>query len=280
MDKTNFDISVIGLGLMGMSLVKALKGKGYKIWGLDTNKEASLYALNNGYIIKNDYDIETSFKSSKIVILALMPRVAVSIIEEYKYALNENTILSDFCGVKKDIHNISKDLNYIGIHTMAGREVGGYENSKENLFINCNTIITPNELVSDTSIEAIKNILTSIGSRNIITTNYEEHDRQIAFTSQLMHIVAAGIVSQDEFLLSLGFEGNSLMDHTRVGTIDYNMWSELFCLNSESLHRTLSNYINILEKYKRALKNKDQNELKNILEFANNNKQKWIKKKK
>ena len=280
MDKTNFDISVIGLGLMGMSLVKALKGKGYKIWGLDTNKEASLYALNNDYIIKNDYDIETAFKSSKVIILALMPRVAVSIIEKYKYALNENTILSDFCGVKKDIHNISKNLNYIGIHTMAGREVGGYENSKETLFINCNTIITPNELASDTSIEVIKNILTSIGSKNIITTDYEEHDRQIAFTSQLMHIIAAGIVSQDEFLLSLGFEGNSLMDHTRVGTIDYNMWSELFCLNSESLHTTLSNYINILEKYKTALENKDQNELKNILEFANNNKQKWINKKK
>jgi len=279
MNKIDFDISVIGLGLMGMSLVKALNGKGYKIWGLDTDKEASVYALSNGYIIKNDYDIEASFKSSKVVILALMPSVAVSIIEKYKHRLNKNAILSDFCGVKKDLHNISKDLNYIGIHTMAGREVGSYKNSSETLFNNCNTIITPNELVSNASIEIIKKILVSIGCGNIITTNYEEHDRQIAFTSQLMHIIAAGIVSQDEFLLSLGFEGNSLMDHTRVGTIDYNMWSELFYLNSESLHTTLSNYINILEKYKNALKNKDKNELKNILEFANKNKQKWINKK-
>ena len=101
----------------------------------------------------------------------------------------------------------------------------------------------------------------------------------IAFTSQLMHIIACGIVNHDHFLASLGFEGNSLSDHTRVGTIDANMWSELFLYNSEYLYEALDKYIKCLEDFKNALHNKDREKLKNLMNNSNNIKNEWIKRK-
>ncbi len=271
-----FDIAVIGLGLMGTSLLKAIEYKNYCIWGLDSNKEAAQYALDNNYIVKNDYDIENAIKSSKIVILSVMPSVAEDIIKKYKHLFSHNTILSDFCGVKRVIYNLCSDINYIGIHTMAGREVGSYKNADKNLFSNCNAIITTNEHAKNNDINIITNLLNDMGCTKIINSTAIEHDEKIAFTSELMHIVAAGIVSSSEYIPSLGFEGNSLMDHTRVGTIDFNMWSEIFAINSDFLENSLSIYIDILEEYKKALQNKDEAKLKSLLKFANDNKQRWL----
>lgn len=271
-----FDIAVIGLGLMGTSLIKSIAYKNYRIWGLDSNNEAAQYALDNNYIVKNDYDIENAIKNSKIVILSVMPSVAEDIIKKYKHLFSHNTILSDFCGVKRVIYNLCSDINYIGIHTMAGREVGSYKNSDKNLFNNCNAIITTNEHAKKNDINIITNLLNDMGCAKIINATAVEHDEKIAFTSELMHIVAAGIVSSSEYIPSLGFEGNSLMDHTRVGTIDYNMWSEIFAINSDFLENSLSIYINILEDYKKALQNKDEAKLKSLLQFANDNKQRWL----
>ncbi len=275
----NYDIAIIGLGLIGTSFLKAISNKGYKIWGLDINKKASEYALKNGYIIKNDYDIENAIKESSIIILSVMPDIAIDIIKKYKYAIDSNTIISDFCGVKRDIFDICKDVNYIGVHTMAGLEVGGYENSSETLFHNRNAIITKNNIAKKNDVETIKKILYDIGCSNIVESDSEKHDKQIAFTSQLMHIVACAIVSQGEFLDSIGFEGNSLRDHTRVGTIDANMWSELFISNKDYLSSTIRNYINVLEKYEHAIQDNDKDSVKNLLQFANENKKRWMNEK-
>ncbi len=274
-----YDIAVIGLGLMGMSFVQALNNKNYRIWGLDINEEASKYAIDNNFILNNDYDIEKAIKSSKIVVLAVMPKIALSIIKEYKHLFSNDKILSDFCGVKRLIYEACTSINYIGVHTMAGREVGGYKNATKTLFDNCNTIITHNEVSDKYSINIITDILKCLNVGRIIFSDAYTHDKKIAFTSQLMHIVAASIVSSSEYIPSLGFEGNSLMDHTRVGTIDYNMWSEIFTINSDCLFESLSEYISILEKYKKALKNKDEKKIKELLKNADLNKGVWLNEK-
>lgn len=261
---------------MGMSFLKAIAHKSYKIWGLDTNVEASKYALDNGYIQNREYDVEAAIKNSKVVVLIVLPSIAIEIIQKYKHAFDTETIVCDFCGIKRGVYEVGKELNYIGVHTMAGREVGGYENSKEDLFVGKNAIIVHDDSPKQSDIELIRQMLVDIGSSCIIESDSETHDKHIAFTSQLMHVVACTIVSQDEFVASVGFEGNSLRDHTRVGTIDANMWSELFVDNKEYLSASIKSCIDVLQKYDNAILSGEADSVRQLLQFANENKKRWI----
>ena len=278
------NITVIGMGLMGGSLIKALKAskQNYNIYAIDTNKENIESAVKDGYIEKGycNYDnIEECIKWSDIIMLCTLPSIAIDIINKYKHLIDNNKILSDFCGVKTDIFNNTKDKKYVGLHTMAGKEKGGYCNSSETLFKNSNAIIVNNENANEDDINIIKKLSKDLGCLKVIISTPEKHDEMIAFTSQLMHIIACGIVNHDHFLASLGYEGNSLGDHTRVGTIDANMWSELFLYNSEYLSDTLQKYINCLEDFKKALDNKNRDELKKLMTNSNTRKNEWIERK-
>lgn len=270
------NIAVIGLGLMGGSLVKALNG--YNIWALDTNKEAVDNALKDKYIQKgsSDYsDIEAMFSWTHIIMICTLPSIALDIINKYSSFITNDKILSDFCGVKTDIFNAAKTKKYVSLHTMAGREKGGYNNSSESLFKNSNAIIIANDNANKEDIKKIEDLALNIGCKNIIVSTEKEHDKMIAFTSQLMHIIACSIVNHKDFLASLGFEGNSLGDHTRVGTIDANMWSELFARNSEYLSLSLEEYIQRLEDFQNALQNKDREKLRELMLSSNSIKEKW-----
>ncbi len=279
------NITVIGMGLMGGSLIKALKhsNQNYNIYAIDTNKENIDSALKEGYILKGYYNydnIKEIIELSDIIMICTLPSIAIDIINKYKHLIDNNKILSDFCGVKTDIFNNTKDKKYVGLHTMAGKEKGGYTNSSETLFKNSNAIIVNNENANDDDIRIIEKLSKDIGCNKITKTTAQKHDEMIAFTSQLMHIVACGIVNHDHFLASLGFEGNSLGDHTRVGTIDANMWSELFLYNSDYLYDALDKYIKCLNDFKDALKNKNREELKILMQNSNNTKNEWIERKK
>lgn len=267
-------ITVIGLGLMGGSLVKALKKskKNYRIWAIDTNKKNIKLALKDKYIEKGFYNYSNTkeaFEFADIIMICSIPSIALNIIKKYKNLIDDKKILSDFCGVKKDIFKATSNKKYIGLHPMAGKEKGGYENSTESLFKNSNAIIVANDKAKKEDIKKIEKLSKDIGCKKIIFSNAEKHDYMIAFTSQLMHIIACSIVNHKQFLESLGYEGNSLGDHTRVGTIDADMWSELFLYNSKYLSKSLSQYINCLSDFKRALNNKNIKELKKLMINSN-----------
>ena len=276
-------ITVIGLGLMGGSLVKALKKskKNYRIWAIDTNKKNIKSALKDKYIEKGFYNysnIKEAFEFADIIMICSIPSIALNIIKKYKNLIDDKKILSDFCGVKKDIFKATSNKKYIGLHPMAGKEKGGYDNSTESLFKNSNAIIVANDKAKKEDIKKIEKLSKDIGCKKIIFSNAEKHDYMIAFTSQLMHIIACSIVNHKQFLESLGYEGNSLGDHTRVGTIDADMWSELFLYNSKYLSKSLSQYINCLSDFKRALNNKNIKELKKLMINSNKIKSERLKK--
>ena len=284
------NILVIGLGLIGGSLVKSLKNKNiknknskknnYRIWAIDKNKKNIDLALKDKYIergFSNYSNIKEALDFTDIIIICAFPSVALNIIEKYKDLIDDKKILSDFCGVKKNIFNSVSNKKYVGLHIMAGKEKGGYINSTESLFKNSNTIIVTNDKAKKEDIKKIEKLSKDAGCGKIILSTAEKHDYMIAFTSQLMHIIACSIVNHNQFLESLGYEGNSLSDHTRVGTIDADMWSELFLYNSKYLSESLSEYINCLEDFKKALDKKNIDELKKLMINSNRIKSKWLK---
>lgn len=257
-------IGIIGLGLIGASLAKAFhKYTEHEIlaWDIQENicKQAYEEKVIHKILEKKDY------ANLDLLILAVRPEIAVSFIKNNP---NIRGIVLDICGIKKYITKELKPLSeaypfqYIGAHPMAGREVGGYKNSFEDLYKNASILITtPEEKVPHWLKESFKNIGFSIKY-----TDDENHDRIIAYTSQLAHVASNAFVKSPTALEHSGYSAGSLKDLTRVATLDVDMWTELFLKNKENLITELEQYIKELEKYKLALKIEDTEELKRLLQ--------------
>lgn len=147
---------------------------------------------------------------------------------------------------------------------MAGKEKNGFYESSAELFENASYIIVPCE-ASNTSVDIIKNIALEIGFSKIKFTTPEEHDSMIAFTSQIPHVLACAYVLSPQCKNHDGFSAGSYRDVSRVARINESLWSELFISNKEPLVKELDLLINNLNNIKNLIKNKEIEELQNIL---------------
>ena len=233
-------IAVIGLGLMGGSMVKALKKKGkYKLVGFDISFDTLSLAQKDGFIdeIWNGKDK----LDSDITVVALSPSKTIDFINEKINLLKKGSILTDICGVKESICAFAEkqaekyDINYVGGHPMAGRELSGFSNSVENLFINRSYILTKTDKTNENALEELSEMAYGLGCSDITVTTPKKHDEMIAYTSQLPHILAGAYVKSPASDEHKGFSAGSYHDVSRVASVDENLWSELFLLNKENL---------------------------------------------
>lgn len=159
---------------------------------------------------------------------------------------------------------------------MAGREVGGYQSSTDTLFERASFLITPTEKNKPESIALVRELAEYIGCAHVVTTTPSEHDAMIAYTSQLMHVVAVALCDNPVLERSAFFSAGSLRDCTRVANINEVMWSELFLENKEQLIERISEMQNSLQKMRGALEDEDEEELRNIMKYAKGQKLKWL----
>lgn len=157
------------------------------------------------------------------------------------------------------------ELRYIGIHPMAGKEFGGYYNSSADLFVKANFIVAPFEDSGESDTNLLKKLAEEIGAGKIVVTTPENHDKMIAYTSQLAHIVSSAYVKSPELGLECGFSGGSFQDMTRIATMNERMWTDLFMQNREHLQYELDLLIENLKKYSEALMNSDAETMKNLI---------------
>jgi prephenate dehydrogenase len=148
-------------------------------------------------------------------------------------------------------------MRYLGIHPMAGKEFGGYANSSADLFQKANFIIAAFEDSSEADIRILKNLSYELGAGKIVVTSPEDHDKMIAYTSQLAHIVSSAYVKSPELQLECGFSGGSFQDMTRIATMNEKMWTDLFMQNRDNLIFELDTLIENLNKYRKALDESD-----------------------
>ena len=156
-------------------------------------------------------------------------------------------------------------LRYIGIHPMAGKEFGGYYNSTGDLFVKANFIIAPFDDSEQTDIDLLNGLAKEIGAGKIVITSPENHDKMIAYTSQLAHIVSSAYVKSPELGLECGFSGGSFQDMTRIATMNEKMWTDLFMQNREHLQYELDTLIENLKKYSAALKSGDADGMRALI---------------
>lgn len=254
-------ILVVGLGLIGGSVCKALKKyTSHFVVGCDINHDIEYSALRDVAI---DKDFDGDFSGFDLVIMSLFPDATEKYLSENIGKFSPDTLITDVCGIKGDFSLRVKSLaenngmRYLGIHPMAGKEFGGYHNSSGDLFLKANFIIAPFEDSRESDVELLKNLASELGAGKIVVTSPKNHDKMIAYTSQLAHIVSSAYVKSPELGLECGFSGGSFQDMTRIATMNERMWTDLFMQNRENLIYELDILIDNLQKYSEALRNSD-----------------------
>ena len=270
-------IGIIGLGLMGGSLGKTLKKiGGHEVFGYDNQETVMLKADMLGAI--NAPLDETTAKDIDMLIVSLYPSSFLSSIERFLPLLKDGAVITDFCGIKRKTMAEMKELSikypnlvFVGGHPMAGREFSGIDRSVSGLFEKASMILT-NVNADIFTLEKIKAFYLTLGFSEVVITTPEYHDRAIAFTSQLCHIVSNAFIKNEIASEHFGYSAGSYKDLTRVARLNPKMWSELMIENGDNLSKELDEFIENLQKYSVALKNSDRVELEQLLSEGNERK--------
>ncbi|MDH7604034.1 MAG: prephenate dehydrogenase/arogenate dehydrogenase family protein [Melioribacter sp.] len=260
-------ISIIGLGLIGGSLAKALRRNNLNFFISAFDRPQILeQALNDKVIDQKLNNIEEALNSD-LIFLCLPVDLSISAFKELIPKLKENQIITDVCGVKEIFHQIWNENNskgfYIGGHPMTGKEKSGYENSESTLFENCVYIL------SDTAkefafIQLFTNIIHQIGAR-ITFLNPKVHDIIVAAVSHLPQIVAVSLINsaalKDSDINFFDYAAGGFRDMTRIASSDFSIWESIIKLNNKNILQAIDNFIFNLEEIKKSI---IKNDLKKI----------------
>ena len=264
------NIGVVGLGLIGGSLAKAYKRAGAKVYGQEKNKITLDFAMMSDAVDEELTD--HNLNKCEVIFLAISPKQAVNWLEDNKDKLNEDNLVIDCCGTKryvcKEGFRISKEngFKYAGGHPMAGYHKGGFKYSREDLFDNALFVLVPDDHNDIRMVKYITDIILRAGFRKVACTTKEDHDKVIAFTSQMPHVVSNAFIKSDTALEEgTKISAGSYRDFTRVAYLDPDMWTELFIENRDNLKREIDILCNELMKYSKALENGDSNTLRELL---------------
>lgn len=267
----NQKILIIGLGLLGGSYASCLMDAGYQVYAIDKNASSIEYAIKNNIIVDGKTEVCKEFvKQFDLLIFCLYPKVFVNWLKEYQHLIKPNTILTDVTGIKtwlvKEIESfIRKDLEYIGAHPMAGKEVYGVENSDKSIFLNANYIITPTINSTDKAINVAYEIGKALNFKTITKLSIEEHDEMIGFLSQLTHCIAVSLMTCKDSTHLVDYTGDSFRDLTRIAKINEDMWSELFLLNKDELLKQMDSFLVQFENLKKTIEENDVESMKDIM---------------
>jgi prephenate dehydrogenase len=226
---------------MGGAIAGALRSCGAgRLLACDTDPSVLDAALSDGVIDEGFVSPETLLERADLVYLCLNPSTLLSFMKTRMASFKSGALITDIAGVKSAIcaameASLREDLDFIPGHPMAGSERGGYANAKRCDFRGKNYILTPLKRNRGENIAYIKALIRRMGFGKITETSAAGHDRKIAFTSQLCHVIAASLIDCEADTGITSFGGGSFEDLTRIAMLNAPMWTELFLENSHPL---------------------------------------------
>lgn len=271
-----FTVGIEGLGLIGASFARGFKKRCREVTVLADNRTRTTLdkALDEGTV--DGVLDKDSIGSVDFLIVALYPEAAVRYLEEMAPLISADTIVTDVCGLKRYICKEGFRLadeygfTFIGGHPMAGTQFSGYDNSKADMFVNASMILVPDPSKDGNSVlgklETIKEMLGKLEFGRFVITTPENHDRMIAMTSQMAHLVSSCYVKSPGAEEAEGFTGGSFQDLTRVAYLNAGMWTELFMENQDYLLAEIEAVQKELERYRAAIAASDSEELYKLLD--------------
>ncbi len=268
--QTAMNIGIIGMGLIGGSMAKAMKAyTNNKVYGYDIDDEVMEEAVSRNII---DRKLGSgNMHHCDLIIVALYPQAAIDFVKKNADKISKEAIVMDCCGVKRivcdELEPVADEygFTFIGAHPMAGLHMTGFAYSSEKMFKDASLVLCPREKVKNEKVYILKGLFADIGFTNIQISTPQEHDRIIAYTSQMCHIVSNAYVKNEAASMHNGFSAGSYRDLTRVAKLNEDMWTELFLENQDYLLKELDELIQNLVKYKEALDDCDPDNLRALL---------------
>ncbi len=267
-------ILIVGLGLIGGSYAEALSSGGYEVGAIDCNADSIAFALEKGWISSGRADTDGEYiVKFDLIVFALYPHIFIDWIKQNQRFIRPGALLTDVTGVKCSVvYEVQKllrsDLEFIGAHPMAGREVSGVRNAKKEIFTDANYIVTPTESNTLEAIAACKALGRAIGFKNISTLTPEKHDEIVGFLSHLTHCIAVALMISKESEHMCEYTGDSFRDLTRIAKINDVMWSELFMLNKTELLAQMKLFEAAFDRLRISIEQDDTEALREMMRLS------------
>ena len=262
-------IGICGLGLIGGSLAKAYKRANVEVLGYDIKTSVTDYAVM-AKIIDKPLTNETVCECDYIFV-ALYPQAVVNYIRNIAPFVRKGTVVVDLCGTKTNVcpecFGIASEygFDFVGGHPMAGTQFAGLKNAKEDLYDGATMILVPKPDEDLHLLAKLKEALVVAGFDSVTLSTAQIHDVNVAYTSQLAHVVSNAYVKSPRSKVHKGFSAGSYKDLTRVAWLNEKMWTELFMANSENLITEIDILTENLKKYSDALKAGDAEKIEELL---------------
>lgn len=267
-------ILLVGLGLIGGSYAQALRRQGFFVGAVTRTPDSIEYALEQGMIDCGTTDVTLEFVGQfDLLVFALYPHVMVQWISEYQNFIKKGALLTDVTGVKcAVVYEIQKmlrsDLEFVGAHPMAGRELSGVRNADWRIFQGANYIVTPTAVNTPQAVEAVEELGRLLGAGRISRLSPESHDEMIAFLSQLTHCIAVALMTSRDSTHLAAYSGDSFRDLTRIARINDEMWSELFLLNRDTLLQQIDLFCDRMHTIRTAIHDGDTETLRSLMRLS------------
>jgi prephenate dehydrogenase len=263
-------VGILGLGLIGGSLARAYKLAGHTVYVKNRDERMLSFAMLSGAV---DGKLnEDTIPQCDLILLAIYPAGSADWLEANAPLISKRALVIDCCGTKQLVCQrcfpIAKEygFTFVGGHPMAGSQFSGFKYSRASLFQGAPMVLVPPVYDDMALLQRVKDALEPCGFGFFSVTTAADHDRMIAFTSQMPHILSNAFIKSPTALEHKGFSAGSYRDLTRVAWLNPGMWTELFLENRENLLFELDTYIQSLTQYRDALANQDEDTLYRLLD--------------
>ena len=263
-------VGIVGLGLIGGSFAKAYHAAGHTVVAFDTNATIFSFAKLDGAVSEELTD--ETIPGCDLILICTYPEAAVHYMEEKGPVFGKNPVVIDCCGTKGNIVDRGFALaekygfTYIGGHPMAGTQFSGFKYSRGDLYVGAPMVLVPSKNDDITFLDRVKTLLKPAGFGSITVTTAETHDKVIAFSSQLAHVVSNAYVKSETAKIHTGMSAGSYKDLTRVAWLNPEMWTQLFFDNKENLISEIDTLMAHMKEYRDALEADDRETMKRLLD--------------
>ena len=263
-------VGILGLGLIGGSMARAYALEGHTVLAAEQDEQMLSFAMLAGAV--HEKLTRESIPSCDLILLAIYPSGSATWLEENASLISPKTLVMDLCGIKREICRRCFPLaekygfTFVGGHPMAGSQFSGFKYSRANLFEGQPMVLVPPRFDDMELLDRCKQALAPCKFGTFSATSAEAHDRMIAFTSQMPHILSNAYIKSPTARSHKGFSAGSYRDLTRVAWLNPIMWAELFLDNQDFTLQELDTYIASLNQYREAIANGDRDTLIALLE--------------
>ena len=261
---------ILGLGLIGGSMARAYALEGHPVCACEKDESILAFAMLSG-AVHHRLDKET-IAQCDLILLAIYPEGSASWLEQNAALLRPDALVIDLCGVKREICSRCFPLaqahgfTFVGGHPMAGSQFSGFKYSRADLFAGAPMVLVPPVFDDIALLQRVKDALAPCQFGSFSVTTAQEHDKVIAFTSQMPHILSNAFIKSPTARSHKGFSAGSYRDLTRVAWLNSRMWAELFLENRDFVLEELDCLLESLRQYREAICEEDFETLTALLE--------------